>query len=74
MTITLSVPDELYQRVVEIAGRHEVSAERLAAAALAEQVAQWGRIEGLAEKGSRERFLAALDKVPDAEPVPDDRL
>jgi predicted transcriptional regulator len=74
MTLTLTVPDDLYQRVLEIASRHEVSPERMAAAALAEQVAQWGRIEGLAGKASRERFLAVLDKVPDAEPMPEDRL
>ena len=30
MTITLTLPDDLYQRVVEIAGRHDVSAERIA--------------------------------------------
>jgi predicted transcriptional regulator len=36
MTITLTVPDELYRRIVEMAGRHDVSAERVAAAALAE--------------------------------------
>lgn len=74
MTITLTLPDELYQRVVEMANRHDVSAERIAAAALAEQVAQWGRIEGLAAKASRERFLAVMDRVPDIEPAPDDRL
>jgi predicted transcriptional regulator len=74
MTITLTVPDELYRRVVEIAGKHDVSAERLAAAALGEQVAHWSRIEALAESGSRERFLAALDSVPDTEPAPEDRL
>jgi hypothetical protein len=74
MTITLTVPDELYRRVVEIAGKHDVSAERIAAAALAEQVAQWSRVEELAVKSNREHFLAALDKVPDTEPAPEDRI
>jgi hypothetical protein len=32
------------------------------------------RVEQMAERGSRERFLAALDKVPAAEPAPEDRL
>jgi hypothetical protein len=31
-------------------------------------------MEQLAERASRERFLAALDKVPSAEPAPEDRL
>ena len=41
MTITRTLPDELYQRVAEIASRHDVSAEQMAAAALAEQIARW---------------------------------
>jgi hypothetical protein len=69
----LTLPDDLYQRVVQIASRYDVSAERMAAAALAEQVAQWGRFEDLAKGASREPFLAALEKVPDAEPAPEDR-
>jgi hypothetical protein len=74
MTITLTLPDDLYQRVLEVAGRHDVSAERIATAALAEQMAQWARIEALAAKSSKERFLAAMDRVPDVEPASEDRL
>lgn len=74
MTITLTLPDDPYQRVVQIAGRYDVSAERMAAAALAERVAQWGRFEALAKAAGRESFLAALDKVPDMDPSPEDRL
>jgi hypothetical protein len=49
----------------KLAARQQVSVERIGAAALAEQVS--GR-------ASRERFLAALDPVPAAEPAPEDRL
>jgi|KBSMisStandDraft_5_1062788.scaffolds.fasta_scaffold8036865_1 predicted transcriptional regulator len=73
MTITLTLPDDLYQWVVEIAGRHDVSAERIATAALAEQMAQWARVEALAAKSNRDRFLAAMDRAPDVEPAPEDR-
>jgi hypothetical protein len=31
-------------------------------------------VQRMAELGNRERFLAALDKVPAAEPTPEDRL
>jgi hypothetical protein len=37
--------------------------ERIVAAALAEQLSGCARAEPMAERGSRERFLAALDKV-----------
>ncbi len=48
--------------------------ERIVAAALSEQLSGWSRVERMAELGSRERFLAALDKVPAVEPAPEDRL
>jgi predicted transcriptional regulator len=73
VTLTLTLPDDLYQRVLDIAGRHHVSAERVAAAALAEQIAQWSRIETLASQAGRQSFLA-VDKVPSADPAPEDRL
>jgi hypothetical protein len=41
---------------------------------LAEQLSGWSRVEQMAERASRERFLAALDKIPGAEPAPEDRL
>ena len=47
---------------------------REAAAALAEQISGWTRVERMAARGSRELFLAALDKVPAAEPAPEDRI
>jgi hypothetical protein len=31
-------------------------------------------VEQMAGRASRERFLAALDKVPAVEPAPEDRL
>jgi len=41
---------------------------------LAEQLSGWARMEQMAERGNREDFRAALDKVPAAEPAPEDRL
>jgi len=46
----------------------------MVAAALAEQLANWSRVEQMAERAGRDRFLAALDKVPDTEPAPEDRF
>jgi hypothetical protein len=64
----------VYRQIVELAARQQVSVERVVAAALAEQLSGWSRVEEKAGRGSRERFLAALDKVPAAEPAPEDRL
>jgi hypothetical protein len=48
--------------------------ERIVAAALAKQLPRLDTAEQMAGHGSRERFLAALDKAPAAEPAPDDRF
>jgi hypothetical protein len=57
MTITLTLPDDLYQRVVEVAERHDVSAERIATGALVEQMAQSARIEPVSAKSSESASL-----------------
>ena len=74
MTLNVTVPDAMYRQIAEMATRQQVSVERIVAAALAEQLAGWARVEQMAERGSRERFLAVLAKVPAAEPAPEDRL
>lgn len=74
MTLKVTVPDAVYRQIAEMAARQQVSVERIVAAALAEQLSGWSRVEQMAERASRERFLAALDKVPAAEPAPEDRL
>jgi hypothetical protein len=70
----VTVPDAVYRQIAELAERQQVSVERIVAAALAEQLSGWSRVEQMAERGTRERFLAALDKVPAAEPAPGDRF
>jgi hypothetical protein len=74
MTLNVTVPDAMYRQIVELAARQQVSVERIVAAALAEQLSGWARVEQMAGHGSRAHSLAALDKVPAAEPAPEDRL
>jgi len=74
MTLNVTVPDTVYRQIAELAAQQQVSVERIVAAALAEQLSGWSRVEGMAQLASRERFLAALDKVPAVEPAPEDRL
>jgi hypothetical protein len=74
MTLNVTVPDTVYRQIAELAARQQVSVERVVAAALTEQLSGWRRVEEMAERGSRERLLAALDKVPAVEPAPEDRL
>lgn len=74
MNVTVSVPDELYRKAVEIAQAQHVSVDEVFASAFAEQLASWERLKERATRGSREKFLAALDKVPDVEPEDYDRI
>jgi hypothetical protein len=74
MTLNVTVPDTVYRQIAELAAQQQVSVERIVAAALAEQLSGWRRVERMAGLGSRERFLAALDKVHAAEPALEDRL
>ena len=74
MTLSVTVPDAVYRQISELAARQQVSVERIVAAALVEQLSGWTRVEQMAKRASRERFVAALDKVPATEPAPEDRL
>ncbi|MBI4873965.1 MAG: hypothetical protein HY822_04950 [Acidobacteria bacterium] len=74
MTLSVTLPDALYQQVADLASRQQVSVERMVAAALAEQLAGWRRVEQMAKLAGHDQFLAALDKVPDTEPAPEDRF
>ena len=44
MTLSVTLPDALYQQVADLASRQQVSVERMVAAALAEQLAGWSRL------------------------------
>jgi len=67
MSVSVSVPEELYQKAVEIANAQRVSVDEVFASAFAEQLSSWQRLRQGAARGTREKFLAVLDKVPDVE-------
>jgi hypothetical protein len=73
MSVSVSVPEELYQKAAEIAEAQHLSVDEVFASAFVEQVAAWERLQRRALRGSREKFLAILDKVPDVEPEDSDR-
>jgi hypothetical protein len=73
MSASVSVSEELYQKAVEIAKTQHLSVDELFASAFAEHVAAWERLQQRAARGSREKFLAVLDTVPEVEPEDFDR-
>ena len=76
-TISLRLPESLHKQARELAKQEGVSINQLVATALAEKMAALMTTEYLeerAERGSREKFERALNKVKSIEPEADDCL
>ncbi len=76
-TMSLRLPESLHQKVRELADREGVSINQLVTTALAEKISALltqEYLEARAARGSREKFLEILDKVPHADPDPGDEL
>ena len=76
-TISVRLPDYLHRALKEAAKKENVSMNQLIALALAEKLSALMTEEYLEKRaalGSREKFERAMSKVPDVEPVQEDRL
>jgi hypothetical protein len=74
MSVSINIPEELYEQARSIAEAEHVPVEDVFASAFADHLAAIRRIRERAARGNREDFLAVLDKVPDVEPEEYDRL
>ena len=75
--MSLRLPNSLHEAAKELAEREGISVNQLVATALAEKLSALMTVEYLearAKRGSRDKFLAAMAKVPDVDPEPWDRL
>jgi len=74
--ITAEVPSPVFKSMCALAEKEGVPVERLASLAIAQAVAAWSsqkqEFERRAARGNREKFEAALAKVPAAQPLPGD--
>ena len=73
MSISINIPEDLYQQAVTIAEAHQIGVDEVFISAFAEQLATWQRLQERAARGNREKYFAVLDNVPDVEPNPSDR-
>lgn len=76
-TLSLRLPESLHRRLGEVAEQEGVSINQLISAAVGEKMSALLTEEYLsarAKRGGRKRFLTALSRVPDIEPVEEDRL
>lgn len=74
MSISINIPDELYQEARLIAESHQVPIDEVFASAFADQLAAWQRLHDRTVRGNPDKFYAVLDKVLDVEPDESDRI
>ncbi len=73
----VAVPESLLKQVRELSEKEGITLEQFVSSAIAEKASAWTTIEYLKERarrGSREKFLQALSKVPKVEPDEDDKF
>jgi hypothetical protein len=73
----VAIPESLFRKVRELTEKEGITVDQFVSSAIAEKASAWATVEYLeerAKRGSREKFLRALSKVPDIEPEEDDRI
>jgi hypothetical protein len=76
-TLSLRLPESLHRKIKELAESEGISMNQFLSSAAAEKMSALITVEYLkaeAKKGSRSDFEKVLNKVPDVEPEPYDRL
>jgi len=76
-TLSVRLPDSLHNKARELAKRDNISINQMIATALAEKISALTTEEYLEErasKGSRDKFLDAMAKVPNRPPLQGDEL
>ena len=75
--VSIQVPTSLHAKLLQLAEEEGISVEQFAATAIAEKMAALMTktyLSARAQRGSRERYDAALAQVPDVEPEDYDKL
>ena len=75
--VSLRLPDSIYETAKELSSKDKVSLNQFIATAVAEKVSAMETetyLKERAKKASKEKFIKALDKVPDDDPKEFDRI
>ena len=74
---SVSIPESLLKKVKELSEKEGITIDQFVSSAIAEKASAWSTVEYLqerAKRGSREKFLKALSKVPNVEPAEEDKI
>jgi len=74
MNVSVNVPEELYRRATEVATAENMSVDDLFASAFEQRLLEFERLKDKASRGSYQKFLRVMSKVPAVEPPDHDRL
>ena len=74
MNISIHIPEDLYRRATEVAAAESISVDDLFASAFEERLLEFERLKEKAARGSYQKFLLVMSKVPAVEPPEHDRL
>ena len=73
----IAIPESLLKKVRELSEKEGITFDQFVSSAIAEKASAWATIEYLKERGkrgSREKFLKALGKVPKVAPNEEDKI
>ena len=70
----IQLPDDIYQRVANLAEIDHVSVDKLVAALVIEQVSELAKVQARTARGSIDKLRKVLAKVSDAPPEAMDQL
>lgn len=73
MSRQIDMPDELYDRVTQLANQQQVAVSDFVASAIVDQLATRAWIARRAVRSNERDFLWALDQTPDVPPAENDR-
>ncbi len=74
MSVSVNIPEELYRRATEVAAAENIPVDDLFASAFEERLLEFERLKDKASRGSYQRFMRVMSKVPAVEPPEQDRL
>ena len=74
MNVSVHVPEELYRRATEVATAENISVDDLFASAFEERLLEFERLKEKAARGSYQKFLRVMSKIPAVAPPEHDRL
>lgn len=73
----IKIPEFLLKKVRDLAEKEGITVEQFISSAIAEKASAWITVEYLKERatrGSHEKFLQALSRIPNVDPDERDRL